>query len=196
MNSSEKIPSCGTDKKMRSPQMGPEHHYDLSVNRFNGKRSYTDIMVQRFRKLIVDNPAVDQIDLLNENFYLNGGKLVEHESQSFPEYSQQRYLRMRLAEESFALYNYLDPALNPKFDSFLKIKKNLDQSKIVKSIERSYGIQKLYDLHQKKKYRIETLFVAANVFDRYLALVGHWNVSFQKLVHLATISMLIGAKLE
>ena len=44
-------------------------------------------MVQRFKKLVVANPSVDQRDLLHENFYLNGGKRIEVESQSFPEFS-------------------------------------------------------------------------------------------------------------
>jgi hypothetical protein len=35
--------------------------------------------------------------------------------------------------------------------------------------DRSYGIQKIFDLHMKKEYKPETLFVAASIFDRYVA---------------------------
>ena len=41
--------------------------------------------------------------------------------------------------------------------------------------DRSYAVQKIFDLHMKKEYKIETLFIAVNIFDRYLAHVGHWN---------------------
>lgn len=37
---------------------------------------------------------------------------------------------------------------------------------------RSYGIQKIFDLHQKKDYKEETLFIAAGIFDRYINICG------------------------
>lgn len=83
-------------------------------------------MVHRFKKLIRDNPMIDQIDLFSDNFYLNGGRRIETASQSFPEYSQQRYLRMRLSEEAYALYDYLDPAYNKKFQLYLNANPDLD----------------------------------------------------------------------
>lgn len=43
---------------------------------------------------------------------------------------------------------------------------------------------------------METFFAAANIFDRYLAIYGHWKVNLKKIVHLATVSMLMAAKLE
>lgn len=168
----------------------------MSLNNLLCKKQFSDVMVHRFKKVIESNSPVDQTDLANENFYLNGGKRVHSQNQDFPEYSQRRYLRMRMTEEAFALYNYLDPTINKRLRHFLHNAKDFDPNKLIKSIERSYGIQKIYDLHQKKRYKIETLFIAANVFDRYLALVGHWTVNFQQLVHLATISTLIAAKLE
>lgn len=51
-------------------------------------------------------------------------------------------------------------------------------------------------LHQEKGYKIETLFMACGIFDRYLALIGHWNFPLQKIVTLSTISILLAAKLE
>jgi len=51
-------------------------------------------------------------------------------------------------------------------------------------------------LHSEKDYKIETLFVACNIFDRYLYNEGHWNFSQEKFIKLATISILMAAKLE
>lgn len=61
---------------------------------------------------------------------------------------------------------------------------------------RSYGIQKIYDLHYKKEYKEETLFVAAGIFDRYINEVGIHKFNRQLTVHLATIAVLMSAKLE
>ena len=75
MNSSEKIPSTGSDNKKRSPQNGLEIN-DFSVSRLLSKKSYTEVMVHRFKKLIRDNPMIDQIYLFSDNFYLNGGRRI------------------------------------------------------------------------------------------------------------------------
>ena len=82
-------------------------------------------------------------------------------------------MRLRSIEEVFAIHNYLDPKCNPKFQAYLK------QSKLTNGIKfesgRAYGIKKLIELNYKKNYRIETLFAAQNIFDRYLNMIGHWN---------------------
>lgn len=62
--------------------------------------------------------------------------------------------------------------------------------------DRSYGIQKIFDLHQKKDYKVETLFIATGIFDRYINAVGVQNFQKQQVVNLATISILMAAKLE
>lgn len=62
--------------------------------------------------------------------------------------------------------------------------------------DRSYGIQKIFDLHQKKEYKPETLFVAAGIFDRYIYMLGLDNFPKSEVVTLATISVLMAAKLE
>lgn len=41
--------------------------------------------------------------------------------------------------------------------------------------ERAYGMQILIDLHKKKDYKIETLFLAANIFDKYICSLGVKN---------------------
>jgi hypothetical protein len=38
------------------------------------------------------------------------------------------------------------------------------------------GIQKIIEIHEKKEYEIESLFLAANIFDRYLYQVGVKNM--------------------
>ena len=57
-------------------------------------------------------------------------------------------------------------------------------------------MRKLIDLHEKKGYRLETLFAAQQIFDRYLNMVGHWNMADSRYVLLATIATLMSAKLE
>lgn len=54
----------------------------------------------------------------------------------------------------------------------------------------------MYMLHEKKKYKIETLFVAVSIFDRYLLKTGHWNKSKEEYVLLCVISMVLAGKLE
>jgi len=62
--------------------------------------------------------------------------------------------------------------------------------------DRSYGIQKIFDLHQKKDYKPETLFIASGIFDRFIIQVGVQNFDKINVANLATISILLGAKLE
>jgi hypothetical protein len=42
-------------------------------------------------------------------------------------------------------------------------------------MDRCYGIQKIIDLHMKKEYKRETLFIAATLFDRFIYSVGIKN---------------------
>ena len=48
----------------------------------------------------------------------------------------------------------------------------------------------------KKRYRNETLFVACSILDRYLSVFGWYNFPREKMCLLATVSMLMAAKLE
>ena len=92
------------------------------------------------------------------------------------------------------MQNYLDPKTNPKFQAFLK--QNRMSSGVKFESGRAYGMKKLLDLHYRKNYRLETLFAAQNIFDRYLNLVGHWKFPERNYVLLATIATLLSAKLE
>ena len=58
------------------------------------------------------------------------------------------------------------------------------------------GVQKIFDLHEKKEYKPETLFTAVNIFDHYIAALGVQNFNKQKTITLAAISVLMSAKLE
>lgn len=83
--------------------------------------------------------------------------------------------------------NYLDTTTD---------KKSANNDTIVGAYDRSYGIQKIFDLHNKKDYKVETLFVAAGILDRYIYMIGANNFPKSQMVCLATISVLLSAKLE
>lgn len=102
---------------------------------------------------------------------------------------------MRSLEEAFSITDYLDPKCNLEYSNFLK---NAQRHDLVQAYQRgrAAGIQKIMHLHQEKGYKIETLFMASSIFDRYLSLLGHWNYPIQKIVNLSTISILLAAKLE
>ena len=120
---------------------------------------------------------------------------MEEVHQHAPEFSQQSYLRMRSMEEAFSITDYLDPKCNTDYNVFLK---SANRQEIVQAYQRgrAAGIQKIMHLHQEKGYKIETLFMACSIFDRYMALIGHWNYPLAKIVNLSTISILLAAKLE
>ena len=90
------------------------------------------------------------------------------------EFSQMSYLRMRSMEEAFSITDYLDPKCNPDYSNYLKTSPRQD---LIQAYQRgrASGIQKIMYLHQEKGYKIETLFCACAIFDRYLSLLGHWN---------------------
>ena len=66
----------------------------------------------------------------------------------------------------------------------------------ITAYDRSYGIQKIFDRHQKKEYKPETLFIAAGILDRYINMVGVQHFPKSQMVSLATICVLMSAKLE
>jgi hypothetical protein len=47
-----------------------------------------------------------------------------------------------------------------------------------------------------KNYKIETLFTAGYIFDKYLSTLGHWNYPREHILKLSVICLLIAAKLE
>jgi hypothetical protein len=62
--------------------------------------------------------------------------------------------------------------------------------------DRSYAVQKIFALQQEKQYKIETVFTAVAIYDRYLSKIGHFTFPRNKVCLLATTSILVAAKLE
>jgi len=60
-----------------------------------------------------------------------------------------------------------DNSITGQIKNTLSIGKKSSE-KFLTAHDRSYGIQKIFDLHQKKDYKVETLFIATNIFDRYI----------------------------
>ena len=54
----------------------------------------------------------------------------------------------------------------------------------------------IQELHRLKNYRVETLYLASSIVDRYLAKQAAENVACPNLVHLAVVGILLAAKLE
>lgn len=57
-------------------------------------------------------------------------------------------------------------------------------------------VQKIFDLHDKKKYRSETLFTAVNIMDRYLYSTGHWTFPRDDCQILAPTCLFLAAKMD
>ena len=75
--------------------------------------------------------------------------------------------------------NYLkkDVATQEKLSIAQRISNSISKkSQCITEYDRSYGIQKIFDLHQKKDYKMETLFIAANIMDRYILAVGTTSI--------------------
>ena len=94
--------------------------------------------------------------------------------------------------------NYLDPEKNIQFRKHIeKLKarsKKFDN--LFDSYDRVYAVQKIFQLHLKKRYRPETLFAAIAIFDRYMASIRHWRFDRGETCKLAVTSLLIGVKLR
>ena len=91
---------------------------------------------------------------------LNNAKYDGLKHQPHPEYTQSSYMRLRSLEEAFLMSNYLDMVKGKTGDQ------------VINAYDRSYGIQKIFDLHAKKDYKLESLFHAAGILDRYIYVIG------------------------
>ena len=65
----------------------------------------------------------------------------------------------------------------------------------IEIIDRESMVALLQELHRIKKYHIETLFLACSIADRFLAKLAKRRFCAPNLVQLATVSLLIAAKL-
>lgn len=160
------------------------------------EQDHSAVMMKRWESHVQQTiPPLDQQDVQKDCPLLTQVEVNEDTvNQHAPEFTQISYLRLRSIEEVFAITNYLDPACNPKFETYLKQSKQTNGPRFESG--RIYGMRKLLDLHYKKGYRLETLFAAQNIFDRYLYRIGHWNMNDKKYMLLATIATLLSAKLE
>ena len=71
------------------------------------------------------------------------------------------------------------------------MRKNLQ----MEPIERETMIALIQELHRIKKYCIETFFLACSIADRFLSKLGERQLHAPNLVCLATVSLLLAAKL-
>lgn len=62
--------------------------------------------------------------------------------------------------------------------------------------QREKMVALIQDLHRQKEYKVETLHLAVSIADRYLSLLAGRGATCPNLVQLATISVLLAAKLE
>jgi hypothetical protein len=89
------------------------------------------------------------------------------------------YLRIRAIEEATLISNYLDDSVLQSNNGF----QNQDSSPKISNFQNCFsksdrflGIRKITELHEKKEYEVESLFLAANIFDRYLYQIGVKNI--------------------
>lgn len=175
---------------------------DGSANRIKEASNFTKVMHERWLQSNSKLPHVDQKDIFEEHPIFNNGKKKVPDHQHHPEFTQTSYLRLRSLEEAFLLKNYFEVPEHKKSTSIThKITKSISSlneknNQIFREEDRSYGIQKIFDLHTRKDYKVETLFIAAGIFDRYINLIGWKNFPRPQVLHLATICVLMSAKLE
>jgi hypothetical protein len=62
--------------------------------------------------------------------------------------------------------------------------------------DRSFAIQKIFELHALKKYKVETLFSACMILDRYLLAISFEKFPRNEVFSLTIVSLLLAAKLE
>ena len=104
--------------------------------------------------------------------------------------------------------NYLDPLTNDRLKIYLEeqeghllmdedsLSKLATEAPFITAHERSYAVQKIFELCDSCAYRDETVFMAVGIFDRYLAAIGHWNYPLEKTCKLAVCSVLLAAKMN
>lgn len=156
-------------------------------------------MMRRYHLQIRACPITDYNDVMNQWHLFNDKIDSKHIQirQAHPEYSHTSYLRMRHQEEAYQIMNYMDQSKNRKLSAFMK-KSNSQMSAgfFLSPDDRSICMQRLIMLQEKKRYKVETLMIAAAIFDRYLMLMGHWAVDRESLVHLCVICMILAGKLN
>ena len=65
----------------------------------------------------------------------------------------------------------------------------------IEPIDRESMVALLQELHRVKKYHVETLFLACSIADRFLTNLAQKNFCAPNLVQLATVCLLMAAKM-
>lgn len=143
--------------------------------------SWTKKMHQRWHASNRSLPINDRTDIHEES--LRPRPL----HQPHPEYTQSSYWRIREFEAKFPKSDYTVNALKQSL---------LYGGTMMDPTDRLYAMQRICYLHEKKDYKPESLFVAASIFDFYVAAVGIENFPRKQVIVLVTISVLMSAKLE
>jgi len=102
------------------------------------KLSPTLVMRDRWQRSNALLPETDRQDILEEHPCFNKGKKSSPEQQHHPEFTQCSYLRIRSLEEVYPCRNYFED---------LKKSKSASKKHHITEHVRSFGIQKIFDLH-------------------------------------------------
>ena len=122
-------------------------------------------MIERWSEATATIPEPDMQDIILDSPMFNAEKKGAGPcNQPHPEFAQRCYLKFRQDEERTKIKDYLVGS-SPKPNGKTK-------SETITSYDRSYAIQKIFDLHMNKDYKKETLFMACNILDHYLYKVG------------------------
>ncbi len=138
-------------------------------------------MRDRWAGVVKNLPDTDRVDIVSENYVLNNGVSKTYKRQQQPEYSQGMFLRTRSNAEAFASQNCLDSPGDSNADVESSRWSGDSKKRFISEYDRSYAVQKIFDLHARKDYKVETLFTACSIMDRYLHKIGHRNFQREKI---------------
>ena len=132
-------------------------------------------MYKRWKKEIKDTlPELDVADSMDDLDFMKRRQFA-------PEYSQNCYVAMLKQEQ--AIGSYIDIEGLP--------------SNIISKGSRKLIVQLIRSLHQIKNYKIETLYLAISIADRYLVnLVIRMETETINFMSLAVTCLFLAAKIE
>lgn len=149
-----------------------------SIYGLSSKMSYldpTEEMNKRWLKVIQKQvPTIDLLDISAEVYPFNSQK-----RQFAPEYSHSAYIAM--LKQEYAIGDYVT-------------KKNCSLK--MTDYTRQQMVMLIEDLCALKQYKVETLYLAVSIADRYLVNLAVKGSPAPCLITLAVISVLMAAKLE
>ena len=162
-----------------SPSYSPERlgQSPSSDNYFSEPSlSHSNKMARRWLAMVQANLTEDDIqDVQNAQAY---GE--DKRRQTAPEYAQLAYESMLRTEKPIG--NYL-------------VSEYKRRALKIEMIDRESMVALIQELHRIKKYHIETLFLAVSIADRFLAKLARSKFCAPNLVQLATVSLLMAAKM-